>query len=164
MRSAAAPMGIADLSSVDQAKVMLGNSLLRFSAKLLRLCRELRVPVSLKNPRCSFAWRTPALIGVRTGATALHLDFCRFGEDWKKATTVLAWGCPDLQAIARRCHPHGAVCSSSGREHRRLEGKAPGGRLWTAIAEPYPLRLVQVWAACFGRPPHPRQFAGEGCG
>eukprot|EP00959_Pyramimonas_sp_CCMP1952_P133600 2793754-Pyramimonas_sp.AAC.1 len=46
-----------------------------------------------------------------------------------------------------------AVCAGparrfSGRRHQVLEGRAPGGRLWTQVAEPYPPRLLSLWSQC----------------
>ena len=87
-------------------------------------------------------------------AVLVHLDYCRFGMPWQKSTTFAAWLLPALMQVNMVCKPCGKLCSSTHRPHKRLEGRAQGGANWTAIAEPYPWRLVHRIADVVGEAAH----------
>ena len=67
-----------------------------------------------------------------------------------KSTTFAVWGTNVFDDIARTCHmrPPDFACSFSGQRHHRLQGTAPGGQCWTLVAQPYPKRLVALYAKC----------------
>ena len=148
LRSKLHPMGLPDLAPVDAEKVRIGNRLLRFSLKVVDACRARRIPVALENPRRSRLWWTPCMLQhLRRGATKVIVDFCQFGTPWQKPTTFAVWGSTALDRLDRRCSRVGGCCSRSLLPHQRLQGTAPGGRHWTAIAEPYPRGLCARYAA-----------------
>ncbi len=92
LRSNERPMGLAGLNKRDQQKVIQGNLLLFFSARIIWACLQCRVPFALENPLSSRCWLTPILVLIKDYYMCcqfLHLDFCQFGESWKKPTGIL---------------------------------------------------------------------------
>ena len=59
-------MGLPNLSEKDNLKVAIGNSLMKFSAQVFRLCVLLHIPVALENPHTSRLWLTPQLRHLMT--------------------------------------------------------------------------------------------------
>ena len=61
--------------------------------ELMRLCEKHDVPFYLENPQRSKLWCHPLIIKwVRHKRThKVEFDYCQFGTQWKKATTVLAF-------------------------------------------------------------------------
>ena len=141
-------MGLPNLSDKDQGKAHVGNTLLLTSAKIVRFCNARSIPVSLENPRRSRLWWTPVMLRLKRSASLVHMDFCRFGTEWQKPTTFAVWGTSSLDPLGMQCAPRAHLCSTSHCRYRRLESTAPGGRHWTAIAEPYPKELCRLYASC----------------
>ena len=147
LRSDEHPFGKPDLAPLDQAKVHDGNILMRFTLRLLSPAERLGFPMLVENPASSRLWKLPAL---RALAARRHVDFavtafCRWGENWQTRTGCLGVHLV-LDPIKKTCKMNGNVCIARGRRHVCLTGAAPGGRLWTAIAEPYPRPLCRVLA------------------
>lgn len=135
LRSSRHPWGLPDLSRVDRANVRDGNLLLARSVALIRQAVQLGCLVSLENPQSSALWRMPSLRPLLSSADLVNFDQCQYGTPWKKPTSVALWNAPAAPGLARRCVPRGPLCAASGRPHRRLEGRAPGGTPWAAIAQ-----------------------------
>ena len=79
-RSALCPEGLPGLPCVQQAKVMLGNSLGKFVASVGELCVQLRLPFWIENPQCSFLWKLPAFAQLQSHEQVgkWTVDFCAF--------------------------------------------------------------------------------------
>lgn len=131
----------------DSIKVQQGNNLLRFSLRLLELCEQLRIPYALENPYSSYAWHMPPLKKfIRRHIPYVEtLDYCQYGEDWLKPTTIMGnfWNVP---AISRRCTGTRSMCSTTCRPHVPLSGRAANGLFRTLLAQPYPWALAELVA------------------
>lgn len=140
--------GLPWLSPNDLRKVREGNELLRISLRLLHACELARVPYALENPASSFIWDMP---GMKTflskfSVTQVFLDYCQYGEPWKKPTSVIGnfW---DLRPLQRRCTTVNRVCSRTQRPHTPLSGRDSSGCFWTLRAQPYPRSFCEVVAS-----------------
>ena len=119
--------GFPTLSRSDSQKVSTGNQLLRFTIRLLTLCEKFGIPYALENPYSSYAWHMPPLAHFirKFQPFVEHLDFCQYGECWKKPTTVMGnfW---DVPSISRRCSGTFNKCSCtcrcrvSGQKHNNF--------------------------------------------
>ena len=140
--------GLPGLSRNDRQKVFTGNQLLRFTIRLLTLCEQFGIPYALENPYSSYAWHLPPLARFirKFQPYVVHLDFCQFGECWKKPTTVMGnfWNVP---SIARRCSGTFGKCSATSAPHVPLTGLASNGLFRTLLAQPYPQALAHLVAA-----------------
>ena len=140
----------ASLDSVETTdkKFFTGNQLLRFTIRLLTLCEQFGIPYALENPYSSYAWHMPPLARFirKFQPYVVHLDFCQFGECWKKPTTVMGnfWNVP---SIARRCSGTFGKCSATSAPHVPLTGLASNGLFRTLLAQPYPQALAHLVAA-----------------
>ncbi len=81
-------MGLPHLSEKDQQKVAVGNILMKFSARILRLCVELHIPVAFENPHTSRLWLTPQLRHLMSHKYCEwgYTDFCQDRTPWRKRT------------------------------------------------------------------------------
>jgi len=75
----------------DRRKLEQGNQLFLFTMKVLELCEQYKVPYVLENPLTSFAWSMPPLVQFQQHHQSqfCDLDFCMFGEPWKKPTRLM---------------------------------------------------------------------------
>lgn len=151
LRSDTYPMGLPHLLPHDMKKVKEGNLLLEFSYNLIVECNRYNVPWALENPGSSRCWLTPLLKKLSSSADFCILDFCQFGEPWKKQTAILHKGV-DLSTAQRLCIGGGKVCSRTGKKHLVLKGVSPSGSFWTLVAQPYPFELVEVLSNCLFEP------------
>ena len=96
----------------------------------------------MENPWSSAIWRYhPSANALQpTDAVTVRTDFCGWGEIWCKPTR-LSGTLPGLETLSRVCGGRRSHCSFSGRPHQPLRGRAPDGRWWTKVAEPYPSSL-----------------------
>lgn len=152
LRSDSCPMGIPGLSKSDQRQVALGNAMLMFSIRLIVICLALKIPFVLENPFSSRCWITPIMQQLLRVSVCklLHLDFCCFGEPWKKPTGLLH-AFLDLSEVEKICKGTGGFCSNTNKRHIALKGKAPDGRFMTLVAQPYPIKLVQQLSKIFSQ-------------
>eukprot|EP00438_Fugacium_kawagutii_P025119 Skav230792 [mRNA] locus=scaffold312:103074:108500:+ [translate_table: standard] len=143
LRTEAELWGLSDLSAADRKKVNNGNSLLWFSLRMLRLCESHGVPYTLENPFSSMAWIMPPMKKFisRYNPGLLTLDFCQYGEAWKKPTTLM-FNYINLYPLALRCTTIGHRCSRSKRPHIHLAGRDETGIFMTLRAQPYPWELA----------------------
>ena len=100
------------------------------------------------NPLSSMAWLMPPIQRfLRTYSPhIIHLDYCQFGEPWRKPTQLL-FNYLDLSSVALQCQPFHSNCSHSKRPHLRLAGRDEKGVFWTLRAQPYPTELTDKIAA-----------------
>ena len=152
LRSDACPLGLPSLRPGDHSAVRLGNCLMYFSARCLRLCLYMHVPATLENPRMSRLWlcKPMAAIARNQFVSFNHIDFCMFGTPWKKPTGVLSCfldlaGCSRFQC--QGCPP--GQCARTGKRHFILTGVDEHGQFWTKRAEPYPTRFCSFIARLF---------------
>jgi len=109
LRSDTYPMGLPHLLPHDMKKVKEGNLLLEFSYNLIVECNRYNVPWALGNPGSSRCWLTPLLKKLSSSADFCILDFCQFGEPWKKQTAILHKG-GYLSTAQGLCIGGGKVC------------------------------------------------------
>ena len=96
----------------------------------------------------SFAWQMPLLkrFVCEFSPTIIHLDYCQFGEEWQKPTTLLGmhW---NMAPLAKRCSNGGRLCSATQRPHVRLTGVDSSGIFMTLRAQPYPWAFAHAVAS-----------------
>ena len=143
LRSDEFPMGLPHLRSRNLFKLHEGNQLLHFTCDLIALCQQNNVPWCFENPASSRCWMTPRVQSL--GGRYIELDFCQFGEPWRKRTGLLHGGV-DFSQLARLCSGQKGWCSTTGRKHQHLSGTNEHGAFWTRVAQPYPLALVTMLA------------------
>lgn len=135
-------MGLPWLRGHDRAKLLVGNGLFFFTVRMILLCLLLKIPVVLENPKSSRCWLTPILAKlIESGHLSTHdLDFCQFGERWRKPARLAAANI-DLSSICKTCSGSFLQCSYTGKRHVQLKGTDNEGRFLTLIAQPYPFQL-----------------------
>ena len=119
---------------------------------IIRLCLAYRVPFILENPLSSMAWAMPPLIQLQRqhSLQVCDLDFCQYGEIWKKPTRLLFYGI-DISSLAIRCTGQKHMCSRTRRQHWPLTGRDASGVFWTLRAQPYPFALCSSFARLAAR-------------
>lgn len=139
--------GLPYLKRHDLAKLVDGNRLFQFTMKVLHLCQQHSVPYVLENPLTSMAWEMPPLVKFSKvySPHVCDLDFCCYGECWRKPTRLL-YNFMDLSSLARRCSGTFLKCSNTKRPHVPLTGKDANGIYMTRRAQPYPLPLTSEFA------------------
>eukprot|EP00959_Pyramimonas_sp_CCMP1952_P455184 9471164-Pyramimonas_sp.AAC.1 len=94
-------MGLPGFGEKDAKKVKDGNRLMWFTVRCCQAASKAGIPWTIENPRTSRVWKAPAikklaqmtLFGAEVLSPAfVHLDFCQYGEAWKKSTTLLSHG------------------------------------------------------------------------
>ena len=150
LRSSSFPLGLPGLSAKDAAAVNVGNQLLEFSFKIIRLCIQYNCPVALENPHTSVLWQVPAIKRLLSHSccTEVVLDYCQYGMPWRKRTRIAFWHVgAECAKLGLRCSPVSGRCSRTGCSHLELVGRDPvSNRHWTSIACPYPNALCQQLA------------------
>ena len=140
--------GFSWLSFSDKRKVEQGNQLLRVTLRLAQLCEHLHIPYAIENPYSSYVWYMPPMLKFITKHMPyiVSLDYCQFGEDWKKPTAILGnfWNVP---AVERRCSGSFQSCSMTHRPHVPLSGVSSCGIFRTLLAQPYPRLLADLVAS-----------------
>ena len=138
--------GVPDLNISNQQKVDTGNTQMKNSAHLIRMCVVSGTPVMLENPVTSLMWSAPpvcALLRLKC-CQSTTFDMCGFGTRWKKGTRIAAWNCVSLDSLSRKCSGRKGICSFSHKPHIVLSGSCAGSsKLWTSVAQAYPTRLCQ---------------------
>ena len=146
------PLGLDGLRDVDAGKVRVGNTLMYFSCRILRLAMFWRIPFTLENPERSRLWLCPAVKSLlrRRGTSSVVVHFCAFGTSWKKPTRFFGVNVEldILQQYICKSSKRG-LCAYSGKPHVALMGQTATGVWLTKVAEPYPLRLTHKLAQVF---------------
>jgi hypothetical protein len=139
--------GFKSLTGKNLQKVQDGNNLLRLSLRLLAVCEQHGIPYALENPMSSFAWKMPNMkkFIAQFRPQLIHLDYCCFGEMWKKPTTLMGnfW---NMATLALRCRSSSNICSNTLQPHVRLTGVDDNGVFMTLKAQPYPLEFCKAVA------------------
>ena len=144
------PMEKPWLKGKDRATLLTGNHVFFFSMRIVIACLCLRIAVVFENPASSRCWLTPILhrLVEERLLTCTDLDFCQFGERWRKPTRLAAFGI-DLHLLGRKCKGSFLACSYSGKRHIPLTGTDNNGRFMSLIAQPYPFRFCSEVAQLF---------------
>lgn len=140
--------GLLNLKPSDRRKLQEGNQLFRFTIKLLELCEAYSIPYVLENPLTSMAWdMEPMRYFISHYSPKIcELDFCMFGEIWRKPTKLL-YNFLQLDELNLRCQGKHNICSRSNRPHFALKGRDAAGVFWTLRAQPYPWSLTSKFAS-----------------
>ena len=80
------------------------------AVEIALLCLSLGVIFVIENPLTSMMWSFPPMVKLwqTAGVRLFTLDYCMFGKDWKKSTSVAAnW---DFSPLERRCHGTMGCC------------------------------------------------------
>ena len=138
--------GLPGLRAADQAKVDMGNSLLRWVLRIARACLVNGTVCILENPWTSWAWKMPGMVRLLADRrmSFTRSDFCCWGTPWRKATGFATCNMP-THGFARCCRGR-KVCDNTGKPHVVLKGQNDQGVFWTLIAEPYPELLCRSLA------------------
>ena len=172
LRSNSQPLGLPDLSEVDQPKVEVGNRPMRFTVRFMTACIFLRVSCCFENPATSRIWLCPPVRRLlrRRHVCSQRVDYCMFGTLWKKPTLFVGahLSLDSLQPYVCQGSRRG-LCSHSQRVHLPLAGQNSQGQGLTKVSKPYPRLLCQlligplflqylspatwfrVWSACDAR-------------
>ena len=148
LRSSQYLWGMPYLNWKDQQKVHNGNSLLMFTIRLLRLCEQHCTPYVLENPDSSMAWEMDVLqqFCSEYSPSCITLDYCQFGEAWKKPTRLI-YNYISLRDLQKRCNTINGRCSFSQRQHVPLTGLDASGNFMTLRAQPYPWAMAEQVAS-----------------
>ena len=140
--------GLPDLSNADRKKVHEGNLLLAFLLRVLKVCEQYSVPYMVENPASSMLWNMSTVnrFCCKYSPFYLTLDYCAYGESWKKPTSIL-YNFIHLHPLAKRCHGKYNHCEFTHKPHVALQGHDQNGVFLTLVAQPYPWMMVRDIAA-----------------
>ena len=117
-----------------------------FTAEVITVCNRYGIQWSLGNPRNSRLFEVPFLQQLLESSmvTRVDLDFCQYGEPYKKPTSIFT-SCSLLSTLSRHCNHRRHSTVLRGSERVMVEGK------WTTQpktrrAGAYPWMLVKEWA------------------
>ena len=160
MRSADQPEGFDDLPPHREEKVRLGNALAEVASRLAEAQEKAGNFWTLEQPTTSLMWLYAPIAALIAKVTTflVIIDVCMFGAPWRKPTTLAA-NFREITQLYRRC--------DGSHDHISLQGNAPCGRSWTAVASPYWPEFARAWVAVCAclfvwmkRPGPPLVFAG----
>ena len=141
-RSSEFPAGLPDLGPKAAEKVAEGNKLSSIAMSLIHLFAGVGAICSDENPAKSYHWELTCVQKCIDQCLRhqIELDYCRFGEPWKKSTKI---ACTHnlLSSLACQCtgdHSHIVLRGSTQRDGKSTK--------WTSLASAYPLELVRQWA------------------
>ena len=137
--------GIRDTERARE-KERVGLELALFSAEIIEVCNRYGVKWSLENPRNSRLYDVPVLSQLlrRSGVIRVDLDFCRFGEPYKKPTSIFT-NFSALSVMQRSCNHRRHQTVLRGSQVVTLQGKRVSVPK-TQAAGAYPLQLAHIWA------------------
>lgn len=124
----------------------VGLEMALFSAEVIHTCNRYNVHWSLENPRFSRLFEVPGLHALlqRPTTTVVDVDFCRFGEPYKKPTRIYT-SIPELKSLGRLCIHKKHQVVLRGSEVRLIDGVKRSVPK-TQAAGAYPLELSKQWA------------------
>ena len=129
-------------------KERVGLEFAWFTAEVIETCRQHNIKWSLENPRFSRLFEVPVLATSLRDSFVVDLDFCRYGEPYRKATRIHTNN-PDLLTLKKGCNhkKHDIVLRGS---ERIIENGKKISVPKTKNAGAYPYELVKVWAQIIG--------------
>ena len=136
---------------------------MRFTARVLKIALELIIPFTLENPARSRLWICRPILAIRRRRHVVHqlVEYCSFGEAWRKSTLFLGIHIDLCPLEPHRCiGSKRGLCKFSGKPHISLTGRDSSGQWRPKTAEPYPRGLCKVLAVCFGNA-EVRRIAGS---
>ena len=140
------------LSAADTLRVPLGNITLKFTCRLIRLCKKLGTIICVENPHTSMAWSAPPLAALLRTAHSSVTDYCQYNMSWRKRTRVACWNLETGSTPDKCCHGRGGICSRSNQPHTQLTDVHPSLKMpWTKVAEPYPWPWCRSWCKCINK-------------
>ena len=127
-------------------KERVGLELAMFTAEVILVCNRYGIRWSLENPRSSRLFDVPVLHSIlrQDGVFQIHLDFCMFGEKYKKPTAIFT-NISQLRSLARQCTHRKHVTVLRGSETIVSKGVSIS-QPRTKRAGAYPFALVELWA------------------
>lgn len=133
----------------DLEKIRVGNCLMRFTAKVFRVCLQHHIPVALENPNTSRLWLARPIQHLLHHAQVEHgyTDFCQDHRPYRKRTRLM-WANVQLRYALRQCRGPRGLCSATRQRHVQLEG-VRDGQFMTLWAQPYPKELCTRLATAF---------------
>ena len=150
LRSSEHIYGFPDLPEPQRAKVRVGNSTMKATARIIRCAVSCGVPVFLENPVSSMLWNSPPInrLSKLRSCRCFVTDFCQHGARWRKRTKVLSWHSQPSPQLEVKCCGRNGVCSLTHKHHIILSGSDPVSKqLWTHLAQPYPARFSHAVAS-----------------
>jgi hypothetical protein len=140
--------GLPHLEGKERARVNSANKLLLRMHELMKHGENHRVPFYFENPRSSNVWMHPIIkqwVQHKFSHT-VEFDYCQFGTDWRKPTTILSVGneafhIGKLVKCRQTWHGKDSICSKTDKPHTTLSGFLGGadkGQYLTNRACPYP--------------------------
>ena len=142
MRSASCPAGFENLPPHREEKVRLGNALAEIACKLAEAQSKAGNFWTLEQPATSLMWLYACIakLILSDDVFVVTVDVCMFGAPWRKPTSIAA----NFIGILRL-----RVKCNGMHSHISLQGNAPCGRSWTAVASPYWPAFAKAWVlAC----------------
>ena len=129
-----------------QEKERTGIELAIFTAELIFTCNRFNILWSLENPWTSRLFEVPVLSELlgRPGVRHLRVDFCRYGEKFKKPTAIFT-NCHELDSLQRQCNHQKHEQVLRGSENIKVAGKSVS-QPKTKRAGAYPFELCGQWA------------------
>ena len=129
-----------------EEKERVGIELALFTAEAIATCQRYSVDWSLENPRYSRLFQLPLLSHVvrSKDCYCVDVDFCRYGEDYKKPTRIVT-SCEILMQLAKTCCHKKHKCNLRRSEVREIDGRRQSVPK-TQAAGAYPIPLVAAWA------------------
>jgi len=130
--------------------------------ELMKHCESSLVPFYLENPQMSKLWHHPIIRKwiQNPASQKVEFDYCQFGTEWKKSTTILSVGNLKFHSGQTvKCkvvwHNGSSICSRTGKPHETLTGfinGAPKGQYKTNKACPYPWEFCTYVAKLVAQP------------
>lgn len=127
-------------------KERVGIELALFTSEIIQTCNRYKVKWSLENPRHSRLFEFPTLIPLLFNPSVhrVDLDFCRYGERYKKPTTIFT-NISEMQTLAVHCNHQSHAVTLRGSEVVVVDGKKRSVPK-TQAAGQYPTALTKKWA------------------
>ena len=131
-------------------KERLGIEFLLFSLELIETCVRYGVVWSLENPRSSRIFEFPLMSRLMASSSTFRcdVDFCMYGEAFKKPTTIIS-SSERISILARQCCHRKHAVVLRGSEQIVVDGKCKTVPK-TQRAGAYPFELCASWAQEFG--------------
>ena len=149
VRSKEFPSGKPDLKPPDKLLVDKSNVCTRHSFDLITFCVDNNIAWSIENPSTSLLWSTRGWQAIQKSIDLqmILVDYCRYGEPYRKRTFFYAWnpyGQHFLDGMARTCPG-----LSTTHTHKNLSGwgtKASNNIPTRDGSAAYPDELCKTWA------------------